>query len=54
MKGVVGRRDAVSSCAEALPKNLIALDPYRFTRGGVPEAYYPAIRCMLEEGMEKV
>jgi hypothetical protein len=38
-EGVVGRRDAVSSHAEALPKNLIAPHPYRFTRGGVPEAY---------------
>jgi hypothetical protein len=35
-EGVIGRRDAVSSRAEALPKNLIAPHPYRFTRGGVP------------------
>jgi hypothetical protein len=53
-EGVVGRRDAVSSHAEALPKNLIAPHPYRFTRGGVPEAYCPVVRCTLEEGMEKV
>jgi hypothetical protein len=52
--GVVGRRDAVSSRAEALPKNLIAPHPYRFTRGGVPEAYCPVVRCTPEEGMEKV
>ena len=31
---MVGRRDAVSSRADALPKNLIAPHPYRFTRGG--------------------
>jgi hypothetical protein len=53
-EGVVGRHDAVSSRAEALPKNLIAPQPYRFTRGGVPEAYCPVVRCMPEEGMEKV
>jgi hypothetical protein len=53
-EGVVGRRDAVSSRAEALPKNLIAPHPYRFTRGGVPEAYCPIVRCTPEEGMEKV
>ena len=53
-EGVVGRRDAVSSRAEALPKNLIAPHPYRFTRGGVPEAYCPVVRCTPEEGMEKV
>ena len=29
---------AASSCASALPKNLIAPLPYRITRGGVPEA----------------
>jgi hypothetical protein len=51
---LVGRCDAVSSRAEALPKNLITPHPYRFTRGGVPEAYCPIIRCMPEEGMEKV
>jgi hypothetical protein len=51
---IVGRRDAVSSHAEALPKNLIAPHPYRFTRGGVPEAYGPIVRCTPEEGMEKV
>jgi hypothetical protein len=53
-EGVIGRRDAVSSRKEALPKNLIAPHPYRFTRGGVPEAYCPVIRCTPEEGMEKV
>jgi hypothetical protein len=53
-KGVVGRRDAVSSRAEALPKNLIAPHLYRFTRGGVPETYCPVVRCTPEEGMEKV
>jgi hypothetical protein len=37
-----------------LPKNLIVPHPYRFTRGGVPKAYYPIVRCTLEEGMEKV
>jgi hypothetical protein len=47
-------RDVVSSRAEALPKNLIAPHPYRFTRGGVPEAYCPIVRCTPEEGMEKV
>jgi hypothetical protein len=51
---LVGRCDAVSSRAEALPKNLIAPHPYRFTRGGVPEAYCPVVRCTPEEGMEKV
>jgi hypothetical protein len=53
-EGVVGRRDAVSSRAEVLSKNLIAPYPYRFTRGGVPEAYCPVVRCTPEEGMEKV
>jgi hypothetical protein len=53
-EGVVDRRDAVSSRAEALPKNLIAPHPYRFTRGEVSEAYYPVVRCTPEEGMEKV
>jgi hypothetical protein len=53
-EGVIGRRDAVSSRAEVLPKNLIAPHPYRFTRGGVPKAYSPVVRCTLEEGMEKV
>jgi hypothetical protein len=37
-EGVVGRRDAVNSRAEALPKNLIAPHLHRFTRGGVLEA----------------
>jgi hypothetical protein len=53
-EGVVGRCDAISSHAEALPKNLITLHLYRFTRGGVPEAYCPVVRCTPEEGMEKV
>jgi hypothetical protein len=53
-EGVVGQRDAISSCVEALPKNLIAPHPYRFTRGGVPEAYCPIVWCMPEERMEKV
>jgi hypothetical protein len=53
-EGVVGRRDGISSCAEALPKNLIAPHPYRFTRGGVSEAYCPVVWCMLKEGIEKV
>ena len=53
-EGVVGGCDAVSSRAEALPKNLIAPHPYRFTRGRVPEAYYPVVRCTPEEGMEKM
>jgi hypothetical protein len=53
-EGVVGRRDAVSSRAEALPKNLIAPHPYRFRRGGVLKAYCPVVRCTPEEEMEKV
>jgi hypothetical protein len=53
-EGVVGRRDAVSSRVEALPKNMIAPHPYRFTRGGVPEAYCPVVRCTPKEEMEKV
>jgi hypothetical protein len=53
-EGVVGRRDAVSSRTEALSKNLIAPHPYRFTRGGVSEAYCPVVRCTPEEGTEKV
>jgi hypothetical protein len=48
-EGAVSRRDAVSSRAEALPPH-----PYRFTRGGVSEAYCPIVRCTPEEGMEKV
>jgi hypothetical protein len=48
------RRDVVTSHAEALPKKLIAPHPYRFTRGGVPEAYCPIVRCTPEEGMEKM
>jgi hypothetical protein len=53
-EGVIGQRDTVSSRAEALPKNLIAPHPYRFTRGRVPEAYCPIVRCTPEEGMEKM
>jgi hypothetical protein len=53
-EGVIGRCDAISSRAEALPKNMIAPHPYRFTRGEVPEAYCPVVRCTPEEGMEKV
>jgi hypothetical protein len=53
-EGVVGRRDAISSCAEALPKNLIASHPYGFTRGGILEAYCPVVRCTPEKGMDKV
>jgi hypothetical protein len=53
-EGVVGRCDAVSSRAEALSKNLIAPHPYRFTRGGVLEAYCPVVWCTPEERMEKV
>jgi hypothetical protein len=53
-EGVAGRHDAVSSRAEALPKNLIAPHPYRFTRGMVLEAYCPVVRCTPKEGMEKV
>jgi hypothetical protein len=53
-EGVVGRRDAGSSRAEALPKNLIAPHLYRFTRGRVLEAYCPVVRCTPEERMEKV
>jgi hypothetical protein len=49
-KGVIGRRDAISSHAELLPNNLIAPHPYRFTRGGVLEDG----QCTPEEGMEKV
>ena len=43
----------VSSRAAALPKNLIAPLPYRITRGGVPEAYWPVPRCTPQNGMEK-
>jgi hypothetical protein len=51
---VVGRRDAISSRAEALPKNLIAPHPYWFMRGGILEVYYPVVRCTPEEAMEKM
>jgi hypothetical protein len=53
-EGVVFRRDAVNSRAEALPKNLIVPHPYRFTRGGVLGAYCPIVQSTPEEGMEKV
>jgi hypothetical protein len=46
------RRDA-SSRARALPKNLIAPHPYRFSRGRVPEAYCPISRCTPTNGMRK-
>ena len=42
-----------SSRAVALPKNLIALLPYRTRRGGVPEAYCPVLRCTPQGGMGK-
>src|SRR3954462_10298984 len=42
-----------SSRARALLKNLIAPHPYRFTRGGVPEAYCPDLRCTPQDGMGK-
>ena len=50
---VVGVRDKASSRATALPKNLIALLPYRTRRSGVPEAYCPGSRCMSQDGMGK-
>jgi hypothetical protein len=37
----------------ALPKNLIALLPYRTRRSGVSEAYCPGSRCTPQDGMEK-
>jgi hypothetical protein len=43
-----------SVVTQKLRKNLIAPHPYMFTRGGVPEAYCPIVRCTPEEGMEKV
>jgi hypothetical protein len=52
-EGVIGRRDAVSSRAEALPKNLITLHLYRFTRGGVLEAYCPVVRCTRKRGWRR-
>ena len=45
--------EAVSSRAAALPKNLIALLPYRTRRSGVPEAYCPGSRCTPQDGMGK-
>ena len=45
--------EAVSSRAAALPKNLIALLPYRTRRSGVPEAYCPGSRCTPQDGMRK-
>jgi hypothetical protein len=53
-EGVIGRHDDISSRVEALPKNPIAPQLYMFMRGGVPEAYCPIVRCMPEEGIEKV
>ena len=37
----------------ALPKNLIALLPYRTRRSGIPEAYCPGSRCTPQDGMGK-
>ena len=51
--GVGVREEAVSSRAAALPKNLIALLPYRTRRSGVPEAYCPGSRCTPQDGMGK-
>ena len=48
--GVVGE---ASSRVRTLPKNLIALLPYRIARGGVSEAYCPVSRCTPEDGMGK-
>ena len=45
--------ETVSSRAAALPKNLIALLPYRTRRSAVPEAYYPVSRCKPQDGMGK-
>ena len=45
--------EAVSSRAAALPKNLIALLPYRTRRSAVPEAYCPGSRCTPQDGMGK-
>ena len=52
---VVGVRvdEEASSRAVALPKNLIALLPYRTRRGGVSEAYCPVLRCTPQGGMGK-
>ena len=50
---VVGEVVVAGSRAIALPKNLIAPLPYRITRGGVPEACRPCLRCTPEGGMEK-
>ena len=50
---VVGEVLDASNHASALPKNLIAPLPYRITRDGVPEAYYPLNRCTPEDGTEK-
>ena len=52
---VVGVRvdEESSSRAVALPKNLIALLPYRTRRGGVPESYCPVLRCTPQGGMGK-
>jgi hypothetical protein len=45
--------EEVSSHAVALPKNLIALLPYRTRRSGVPEAYCPGLQCTPQDGMGK-
>ena len=46
-------RDEASSRARALPKNLIALLPYRTRSSAVPEAYCPDRRCTPQTGMGK-
>src|SRR3954462_14245705 len=38
----------------ALPKNLIALLPYRTRSSGVSEAYCPGSRCTPQDGMGKM
>ena len=38
----------------ALPKNLIALLPYRTRSSGVSEAYCPGSRCTPQDGMGKI
>src|SRR3954469_25289426 len=43
----------MSDTSDFTIKNLIAPHPYRFTRGGVPEAYCPDLRCTPQAGMEK-
>ena len=38
----------------ALPKNLIALLPYRTRSSGDSEAYCPGSRCTPQDGMRKI